>query len=214
MPRKKGNKRSHTKGRKVSRRKNNMPSFVHRYCRFATNDPYIWMSGSLGSNYYFGADTFRLNEVQNYSQFLAVYEYYKIKSVEIKFKWTPSTATATVNTGTNSFAPVLWVRNDFNDDTVPTSIGELKSAPNTKKITLYPNREYVHKIKNPPILVRGYESATSDAFIPKRNVKIDMVDAGTPHFGLKICAEAPDSSTNYGNLEYSIKYTIDCYNPK
>lgn len=180
-----GNFRAVRRGRNRRMSKGRLGSInVHRYRRWAATDQRL--SGTGGTGY---ADTFSLDKLPSYTEFDTLYDRYKITTVIVKFQLI-SNPDANYFPGNNTTAnadnwyPKLWYYPDYDDNTAPTSLDEVKQNARAKHFVLKPNREFTVKVK-PAVNIQTYRTETTTGYSPKWNQWIDIAQVNVPHYGLK-----------------------------
>lgn len=101
---------------------------IYNFKRFHN---YTGISFSAGATNTYGKLTFRLDDVPNYTEFTNLFDSFRIKRIKVMFiptsnvSLSPDTAPNDVFKSTE-YANRLFTVLDFNDDTVPTTIDELR----------------------------------------------------------------------------------------
>lgn len=123
-----------------------------------------------------GAFQGQLNSVQAYTDFVAMFDRYKISGIKVRF--IPLTTQSTVG----SSVPYLVYSIDLDDASTPSSYGEINQKYNVHKKRLdKPCSIYI----KPRIAQSIYSGLTSGYAIAPKNTYIDCNDTGVPHYGLK-----------------------------
>lgn len=192
--RKVGRKRVGAPKRKMMRRnrlaKRLMPR-VH-YFKRSIFIPTAYQTSVTGDT--FGSYMFALNNLPNFSEFTTLFDQYKI----LGGKWTliPKSTEANVGSGavaSSEFNSIMSVL-DFDDNNPPSSINDLVQYQ-SYRVT---RGNKVHSRYLKPCAVQAfYNSPISTAYGPKRNVWIDINNAGVPHYGIKYCIPQTASVIKY-----------------
>lgn len=148
---------------------------------------------------------FQLTDVQNYTDFTALFDSYKIDKItfEMQLLTNPSTYDnnapalgSTADLYNETWFPVMWYVNDDDDETVP-SLALLREKQGVKRVVLKPNKIIKFSIK-PTFQKVVYQTATTVGYGLTRGW-LDCVDASVPHYGIKGCIDFHQNlaSTNY-----------------
>lgn len=172
-----------------------------RTCTLISNAAY-----TSGGN--FGALSFKLSDLPNYSEFTALYDEYRIKAVKIMFVPTMNVATANATSGTTAgFVPVpalyTWIDND--DNTAPTTITQGQQYQSFKCHGLLDRMRCRSVV--PEVSTALYGSG--GAFTSYGQVKNQWIDNNSPsvvHFGLKFGIINP---ANQGNFDVVLTYYLE-----
>lgn len=190
-------------------RKYNMPKTkqVHYHVRRITaikeGDWNIDTSSGLGA--FYRGISFRLSDVQDYTELGHLYDRYMITKVVLDFQWT---LVATSGSGPNaSYAPQLNLVKDYDDDATPNDAYFRSSGRNIRK-RLTANNPFRIAI-TPAVSNTMYSSLGFNGYGPKWKTQIDMNDQDIPHYGAKIQILCPQ--TNVGYIQVTAKYYISCY---
>lgn len=137
---------------------------------------------------------FSLNDVVNYTEFTALYDMYKIKAVKISFlpQMTQNVSLSSVNNvnaGRRFFSAI-----DYNSDTAPTNIDELRDYKTCKYTNLL--RKHTRYIYKPMIL-----DGSSYSISPWMSTASPSIN----YYGLKVGVEPTDSTVSTTML-----YEIEC----
>lgn len=133
----------------------------------------------------FGSCVYTLSAVQNPSEFTALFDRYKIKSVRTDFVWLRRTDQAGTYGPTN---PTVYTLIDYNDSTVPTSTNQMLEYGRCRTKALNFSRN-VCSVYFKPKLMMYAGAATSTLGINSVNPPFEFwlstVSTGTEHYGLK-----------------------------
>lgn len=133
--------------------------------------------------------TFNLQDVPAYSEFVNLFEEFKIAG--IAYRWIVNRDT-NQSTGTNDgFYPrLMWVH-DHTDSSVPANFAELQQYPKVNEVWLSPNRQstkwYYFK---PNTIDVGYTSGVVSNYGINYKRWIDTGTSGAPYYGMKLVYDA------------------------
>lgn len=139
-----------------------------------------WALGSTSADannlYQFGgAFQGQLNQVQAYTDFVSMFDRYKISGIKLKF--IPLTNSSEVGNA----VPMIAYAIDLDDASVPSSYAELNQKYNVHKKRLdKPCSIYIK-----PRVASSIYSGLTTGYAVGRPMYIDCNDAGVPHYGLK-----------------------------
>lgn len=158
--------------------------------------PAVTGSSSLGFTY-----NFFLNQLSGNTEFLNLFEQYKINCVVVKFlpKWGINTTPGTSTYGKVFIAP------DYNDSAPVVDENEMMQKQGVRLIDLTHGRPFSYKIA-PRYLIRAYESVTNDAFKPARGW-INTDDPDAPHYGIKMWWSGANVALS---MDMYVKFYITC----
>lgn len=163
--------------------------------------------------------TFALDQVQNHSDFVTLFDLYRIDKVDyyIQLLTNPDVpanqATGMTNPNNASWYPTIWYIQDY-DDGVVSTLALLKEKQGIKRKVLVPNKMIKFTIYPkfqkatyqlapvPPAVVGtlGYGPATGF---------LDCNDNIVPHYGFKGCIDFHGINTNtQWNIEVTAKYHL------
>lgn len=135
---------------------------------------------------------FRLTDLPNVSEFVNLFDSYKITKIDVIIKptWTETTVPLS---GSAPIIPRIVTAIDYNDSTAPTSMDELREY-GTCKITdgFKAHRRTIY----PKIRGNAYESAGGVGYLTMKPQYIDTDDSTVVHYGLKIFMENGTVSTS------------------
>lgn len=132
---------------------------------------------TIGSQFGAGMN-FRLANVENSSDFTALYDQYKIKGVAIKI--IPLSDSATANS--SGFLPTLYWRRDGDDSAAPANESEVRQSQDTKTMRLTGPRSIY--IPYPKVNNEVQLSGALTGYAPA-NRWVDCADTTAIHNGLK-----------------------------
>lgn len=129
------------------------------------------------------AMVFRLSDVAATSDYTALFDNYRVMSIQYRFVLRKDTSTTTVTPSV--FPRIQWVH-DFNDQIITTT-GELRQCANLREAHF--NDSYMmskwYTLK-PSVLPLTYTTAIASSTGPKWRVWLDTRNSSTvPHYGIK-----------------------------
>lgn len=146
---------------------------------------------------------FRLTDLPNVSEFVNLFDSYKITKIDVIIKptWTETTQPLT---NTASIIPRIVTAIDYNDSTAPSTMNELREY-GTCKITdgFKAHRRTIY----PKIRGNAYESAGGVGYLTMKPQYIDTDDSTVVHYGLKIYMETGGVS-NAGQTPWAAR--VEC----
>lgn len=84
---------------------------------------------------------FQLNQVVAFSDFVALYDQYKITYIQCKISWSPKQSLpVSVNEPAQSSYPLLYSYKDYDDSQTPLNLAEMKERGNLIQTRLNPNK--------------------------------------------------------------------------
>lgn len=180
---------------------------VHYHIRRITTgiESNFSVNTSGGEGEFLRGASFKLSDLQAYSELYNIYDQYKITKVVLDFQWT---ITATEGSGPNaSYAPQLNYIRDYTDADTPTS-GLFRESSRVKRQRLTANNPFRVAL-TPAIASSAYQTAVTSGYLPKWKARISMEDFAVPHYGLKYQIICPQ--TNVGFIQVTAKYYVSCY---
>lgn len=160
---------------------------------------------SSGLGVFYRGLSFRISDLQDYTELTHLYDQYTITKVILDFQWT---LTATSGTGPNaSYSPQLNLVRDYDDDSTPDS-NYMRSSGRVLRHRLTANNPFRIAI-TPAVANAVYQSVASSGYGPKWKQRIDCVDVDVPHYGAKLQILCPN--TNVGYVQITAKYYVSCY---
>lgn len=202
MPRYKRTRTRTRRARRVRRR----PTYRRRSVRSKTKT-YFFKRNVLRTgitqtvtNDNLGAMTFKLDDVANYSEYLAMFDRYKICAIKIRF--IPQYNVAQMATpNQNNVVPKLFTLIDVNDSSPPSNLNEMRQYSNVKVTRGY----YQKKIYFRPMIAAGvYQGGTYGAAMNTRGW-ISTSDYQVVHYGIKYGIDAAGATQT--QLQ---KWDIEC----
>lgn len=194
-----GRKRTYRRRFKRSFRYNKRGTKVFLYKRFCSLGT-IAADSTLDQ---FAAYSFELNNLPGFAEFTSLYDFYKINAVKISFipTQTVSNSLSTISNAQNSrFFSVI----DYNDDTAPTSLDELRQYASCRYTSIFrTHKRYIYK---PKYSIQSYVQSRQ---------WINTATPSTEWYGLKIGIEAMGSTVSTSmNYRVEAKYYVSFKNPK
>lgn len=179
---------------------------VHYFHRFVgkTTISYDGTSPTYGSLY------FQLADVPGYSEFITMYDFFKIVAVKVMFvpymNVTYYDATAGVSINNSNYSNRFFSVIDYNDSTTPTSLDDLRQYSNCKMTP----RTRTHKrfFYPKPVMVVDKDSSSGSTVGYAEVIKnpwISTESLDTRYYGIKYGFEQtnPSNSTNEA-------YRVEC----
>lgn len=199
------------------RRKYTGPSRnMHHFRRYVAGESILFNNPTTS-----GAITFALSQVDNVSEFVNLYDQFKLTRVVVKFSLVNNpSASNSYAPGANSgavystnFYPKLWYYRDY-DDSSTVDLAGIRQVGKAKCFTLLPNKEYSVAIK-PAKLNQLYSSPVTTSYAPDWKSRLDMANNTTPHYGLKYVIDnnGVTSITSF-TMRINYLYYFTCYNTR
>ncbi len=138
---------------------------------------------AAGTNENFLAFSFQLSDLPNYSEYTSLYDQYMLVKVDLMF--VPSTTLSFQGTPYDCNT-TMFLLNDFDDDSVPTTLDTLLQSGRTHQTQLTRNGSAVRWSVRPRISSALATGGGTGAIV---NTSAKWLDAGGPsvkHFGLKM----------------------------
>lgn len=200
-------------------------SGVHSFSRFAsttvgsTGSPsYLLIHSGVSTNDYAScALTYSLDKVVNYSDFVNLFDLYKVHKVELFVSLQSPNPDNTQGSAfiAQTYYPKLWYFNDDDDEALP-SLTAFRERQGVRYKVLMPNK--IYKITcYPKIQTMTYRTLTSTGYQAMRPNWIDAnTDFNVPHYGTKLCLDMNgQSSTGYSTVvKVEAKYHLIFKNPQ
>jgi len=135
------------------------------------------------------AGTFTACNTPNYTEFQAMFDYYRIRGVTIKMIYTNNVANGTSAPGgaaSGIALPTVQCIPDQDDNTAPNADTELLQRPGVKLLTLGTNGPLVLKCKPQPAVELLTGAGVAPVGLGSRSMWLDVANAGIPHYGYKM----------------------------
>lgn len=172
--------------------------------------------GTLNQVMYNKGISFALDDLPNISEFITLYDSYKLYGVKIKFfPLFNTTDDQNIGTGARLGPPILYTYIDKDDNQTPfpedfLQFSSTKYRPFTRMIT-----QYVRPRINREIFRNGI---TSGYEVSQTPAKIDMSYTNVAHFGLKFAIVIPTNIAPVDGQEFKFNmistYYFLCYTPR
>lgn len=152
-----------------------------------------------------------LNAVPNYTEFTALFDYYRIAGVHIKVIYTNNVANTSSTPGAAAQAvalPTVQCMGDNDDGNAPVTEGELLQRPGVKLLTLGTNGP-INLYWKPKIADQILtDTGVQPAGIGQQSQWLDANFPGIPHFGYKLWATGwPATALQNGYFQFF--FTLD-----
>lgn len=166
------------------------------------------VTGDTVGSLFTGSMAFALNNVQNASDFVGLYDQYKIRGVKVTF--TPLSTSA--DAGSTQYVPTLYHYQDMDDTTIPTAV-EVRQHQNIK----------IRRLEKPTSIFISYPKAMVDIGSPTPVTSalstswIDCNSSLVPHNGLKFMirnANLTAQPTNIWACRIDATYYLQFKNPQ
>lgn len=187
---------------------------VHGFTRWANPQTAYLVAGSSSATF---ARTFTLDDCNNYGEFQALYDQYKLCGVlaVIQLINNPDATTylETTNPNTANIYPKLWYLNDHDDEST-ISLANIRERASVKCRILRPNVPIKFFMK-PAVLSQMYGTTLTTGYAPKWGQFIDIGNAAVKHYCFKGVIESlgNNAANTYGvRIEY--KYYLQMKDPR
>lgn len=153
----------------------------------------------------YGAITFKLTDLPNYTEFTNLFDRYRINAVKLTI--VPLVTSNDVNPATTLFTlPNVHTAIDYNDNSNPGSMNELMQYSNYRCTRA--NKVHSRYFK-PSVLQSNYETAVATAYTPAWKRWLTCDDPVTPHYCLKYGLDTPNGNIDLAFRVYA-KYYFQC----
>lgn len=178
--------------RRVGRRRQRVHHFKRTF-NVALNVP------AAGVVPYVSSFKFQLDSLQNYNEFAALYDTYRINKVLVKF--IPRTTDNALGAGERgNFYSCI----DYNDDTAFVASSAISSIQERDNVRKTRTTQIHARCFRPAVAVAAYRSGATNGYCPKWKQWIDMSNPDVQHFGLKIVVDNRDDLV----LTYDVYFTF------
>jgi len=154
----------------------------------------------------FTALSFLLSSVEGYTEFITLYDQYRIDKIEVWLKSQQHAipTTSVVNTGN------MIVVVDYDDDTTPTSTGALLQYENS--VFVEPQEDYYVEFQ-PHLAIAAYRSAGFNGYANQKSQWVDSINADVKHYGFKL-GVGPDAlgGSNHNSWHVVVRYNMSFRN--
>lgn len=198
-----------TKSKKVSRaltsgaRKTNIGRQLYYFKRFGNDFSLAGQANNPLYAPYISTQLFRFNQIVNHTDFVNLFDQYRITHCQVKvwFKY---------NGAFTGVCPRFYWYADFDDTILPTDLNEFRQHSKCKVAQLSLNRPIVINVK-PAVLVESYRSPVSTGYLPKWRQLIDMSAPDVPHYGLKWAIDLFNDPA--ASIHMETRYWFQCRQP-
>lgn len=168
----------------------------------------------------FNGYSFSLSDLPNYSEFLALYDMYKINYVVLRIIQRAYGLSMIEEVNNYSVGvPFMYYYVDRDDTTAPTTMDSIRENSSSKLHIFTPEKRCAYIKLKPSALRQVYRSAVSTSYEVAFNRWMDIADAGaTPYYGVKLGIQVPNSGaavgTNIHNFDVEATYYFSCKQPR
>jgi len=156
---------------------------------------------------------FQLSAVSNYTEFVALYDRYRIDKVEVHFRYDRTSSDASA-TGFTTPMPTITAVKDY-DDATPLTLDSQYQQYNPvyiKRMGMTAGDDLVISMK-PRVAAAGYGGTVWTNYINMAAPWCDTASANLEHYGIKWTIWFPGSiivppGTANGRLSYNVKYWL------
>lgn len=145
---------------------------------------------------------FRLADLQNYTEFSNLFDHYMIRGVQLTFSFLVDNNTL----GGGFLSPQLYIVTDYDDNTVPASVGELIQYPHCQQINLHDHASSTVSVFIRPRVMNAADSAQQPR---SRQPWIDMASPTVVYNGIKIALVDRNAAAST-KFYVKAKYYITC----
>lgn len=156
----------------------------------------------------FSASNIQLANVVNSTDFANLYDQYRINYVVLKIWLVTDPGAQSAAAGT--WPKFYWYR-DYDDNTLPGSINEIRENAKARCAVLQPNKPLTIKFK-PNTLQLLYQSAVASQYKPVFGQWLDMTTTSTGHYGFKYAIDNL-TNTNY-RVDMEATLYFQCRQPR
>jgi len=176
---------------------------VHYFTRFQDGGTLTAASSTTTT---FGTFFLRLQDIPGYTEFQAMYDFYKINAVQVRFIPAANTSDNVASTN-NQYSTRIATVLDYNDDGTPTSMNDLRQRENCK---ISPYNKIHKRFFHPKPIVAIDEDAgsgTNTGFGQNINTPwVSCASDAVQWHGIKLGIQHPNNGTSY--LLYEIEYKV------
>lgn len=149
---------------------------------------------------------FRFSNVINVNELTALYDFYQLNYIVMKFYFTTDPG---AQPGNDSRYPRAFWFIDYDDATAPSSLDQFRENTRCKTAVMTPQKPIVIKLR-PAVLSLQFAGVTSN-YTPKWRQWLDTSAPNTPHYGLKFAIDDLQNENYYVNIETT--YYFKCKQP-
>lgn len=166
-----------------------------------------------GAPYRFGAVSyFKLSNTLQNSDFVNMYDRYKINGIKVKIIPLSNTA----NTNGAGLIPTMVYHTDYDDTNTPTSDADVRVKQGAKEVRLDKPVSIWIKPKIADAILGA--SAGTAYSVPKKAPYINMAYTDVPHYGLKMYFRDVNLSASGGSINtcfrFETTYYLSCRDPQ
>lgn len=182
---------------------------VHYFKRSCTLSAPITASISAGGSFVniAGGYVVSLDQLPNYTEFVPLFDQYKIMGAKLSFVPGQNQIVGNVNNGTTSAisAQRFVSAIDYDDNTVPTSEAELLEYGSCK----WSQGGRVHSRYWKPTMIQEVYNGSGTALAPVKARWLSTNFADVPHYGLKVWCGYPEVPVGTaGGVTYEVYLTL------
>lgn len=186
---------------------------MHRYKRktllfgdSGTVNTLIATSTGVGGGYASQAFNILLTQIPQYSEFTALYDYFKINYVVLKITWLATNVNMVDVSDSSMGAPIMYYYCDRDDVSAfsadAAGLNEMRAVSATKRFAFGPTKRTCTFKFKPSTLSLTYKTALVDSYSIAFNRWIDCAEASTPYYGAKMMFHTPTASGNPSRANY------------
>lgn len=147
---------------------------------------------STSASTQYGASAFNLTQVPGYTDFTALYDFYKIKAIKLSF--IPWSNVTNGNSGTEFFQRIFTAI-DYNDVGIPTSVPELQQYKSCK---WSPNNRIHKRYIKPKTIIDSFNEL---ALTLDKQPWVPTTNTGNSYYGIKWAIESAINLTTLYKIE-------------
>lgn len=188
-------------------------NFASAQCSYSATTGILTFGSTVAQTEWDCAACFSLNDVPNATEFVNLFDQYKLNAVmfQIKMINCPENIQAPNGSFANfgNFYPTLWYAPDHDDNNTRT-IAQLKEYDRARHKVLRPNKE-LNILLRPTTLQGVYNNSTIFGYACNfRKGWLDMAYPSMPHFGLKFAIDFEGLTTAAANANTAFQFKINC----
>lgn len=194
-------KRTYRRKRYSSRKSRMLGQKKYYYTRYGVSTQIL-----SGSSTKYGSMTFSLDNLVDYTDFSALYDFYKINAVKVYFRRVAGIVRDnSIANAADLSTPRGYFAFDYDDNAPPVSLASIMQRQSCRIKTV--NNSFSMYFK-PTFLTQNYETTVSTGYSPKRGW-ISIGDANVPHYGIKwVVTAASPLNVNMVGWLVDIKYYL------
>lgn len=170
----------------------------------------LMITGNDTTSFGYGALSFALNDLPNYTEYTNLYDFFRITGVKLRFRMTQDRASTASNQGQK---PTLIVARDYNDTAAWSSITDAAQYPKFKYLLFSHDGNQMYQASmflRPAVLTNTYKTAVSSGYSANWKAKVSTVDYSCPFYGLKYAYERLFAGYS---IEVHATYYVKFWNP-